>query len=224
MEQYGPKRFVGMVTDNAKNMVNMRRAVLKQFPHLIECRSACFLMCSPCLEACSNYVFHVCRCMMHCFSTCIGSVMGHKFAQGIVSQAQSVVTFFRASHKPLALLKDHAASRGIKRMLVTSNKTRFTSVHAMLSVLRLRDSLMWLVKEHRGLLSATVLAALAEHELFFLALSQLCHLLTPFTLVIHAVQSDDATMADVMRYWYFLARQMDALKAILQILASKHIA
>ena len=96
--------------------------------------------------------------------------------------------------------------------LVTSNKTRFTSVHAMLeSVLRLRGSLMWLVKEHRGLLSATVLAALAEHELFFLAPSQLCHMLMPFTLGIHAVQSDDATMADVTRH--FLARQMDSHKA-----------
>ena len=159
---------------------------------------------------------YMCRCMMHCFSTCMGSVMGHKFATSIVSQAQSLVTFFRASHKPLALLKDHAASRGIKRMLVTSNKTRFTSVHAMLeSVLRLKDSLLWVVKEHHGLLSATVLSVLAsdEHELFFLAVRQLCLLLTPFTLVIQAIQSDDATMADVMRYWYFLARQMDALKA-----------
>lgn len=69
---------------------------------------------------------------MHCFSTCMGPVMGHKFATSIVSRAQSLVTFFRASHKSLALLKEHAAGRGIKRMLVTLNKTRFTSVHAML--------------------------------------------------------------------------------------------
>lgn len=151
---------------------------------------------------------------MHCFSTCMGSVMGHPFAEGLVRRAQSIVTFYRASHKPLALLKDHAASIGIKRMLVTSNKTRFTSVHATLeSVLRLKDTLIWMVKQHRQLLSATVLTALAEHELFFLALSQLSQLLTPFTLVIHAVQSDDATLADVMRYWYFLARRMDAIKA-----------
>lgn len=132
----------------------------------------------------------------------MGSVMGHKFAQGIISKAQSVVSFYRASHKPLALLKEPAAARGIKRMLVTSNKTRFTSVHAMLeSVVRLKDTLIWMLKEHRNLLSAAVLGALAEYELFFLALTQLCQLLTPFTLVIHAVQSDDATLADVMRYW-----------------------
>ena len=111
------------------------------------------------------------------------------------------------------MLKDHAASRGIKRILVTSNKTRFTSVHAMLEfVLRLKDSLIWMIKEHKKLLSATVLTALVDYEMFFLAISQLCQLLTPFTLVIHAITSDDATLADVMRYWYFLARQMDAIK------------
>ena len=59
----------------------------------------------------------------------------------------------------------------------------------------------------------TALTALADHQKFFLGIIQLCQLLTPFTLVMYAVQSDDATMADVMRYWYFLARQMDAMKA-----------
>ncbi len=140
--------------------------------------------------------------------------MGHKFAITIVSQAQSLVTFFRASHKPLALLRETAASRGIKRMLVTSNKTRFTSVHAMLeSVLRLKDSLVFLAETQRPLLSAAVLSVLVDNDLFFLGIKQLCLLLTPFTLVIHAIQSDDATLADVMRYWFFLARQMEALKA-----------
>ena len=221
MDEYGPQRFAGLVSDNAKNMVNMRKAVLQRFPHLIECRCSVFAFfivvcdagCSTCILLKLMFL-SLCRCMMHCFSTCMGSVMGHKWAENIVSRAESVVTFFRASHKPLGLLKHNAAAKGIKRMLVTSNKTRFTSVHAMLeSVLRLRESLMWLVSEHRTLLSATVLAALADHEELFLGISQLCQLLVPFTLVIHAVQADDATMADVMRYWYFLARQMDAMKA-----------
>lgn len=59
----------------------------------------------------------------------------------------------------------------------------------------------------------TALTALADHQKFFLGIIQLCQLLTPFTLVMYAVQSDDATMPDVMRYWYFLARHMDATKA-----------
>ncbi|KAL0029083.1 hypothetical protein WJX77_005499 [Trebouxia sp. C0004] len=49
MKQYGPRKFAALVTDNARNMVNMRREVVEAFPHLIEC-----------------------RCMMHCFSTCMG--------------------------------------------------------------------------------------------------------------------------------------------------------
>ena len=150
---------------------------------------------------------------MHCFSTCMGSVMGHKFAATLVTRAQSLVSFFRASHKPLALLQEYAAAKGIKRMLVTSNKTRFTSVHAMLeSVLRLQDVLLQLAQEHSQLLSAAVLGVLAD-DMFFIQLKQLCQLLVPFTLVIHAVQSDEATLADVMRYWYYLARCMDKLRS-----------
>jgi len=38
MERYGPKRFIGLVTDNAANMVTMRNLVVKQYPHLLEVR------------------------------------------------------------------------------------------------------------------------------------------------------------------------------------------
>ncbi|KAL0029028.1 hypothetical protein WJX77_000316 [Trebouxia sp. C0004] len=83
------------------------------------------------------------------------------------------------------------------------------------SVLRLKESLLFMATEHSTLLSATVLGILADRDtvdMFFITIRQLCLLLTPFTLVIQAVQSDDATLADVLRYWYYLARQMDALK------------
>ncbi|KAL0054959.1 hypothetical protein WJX82_005172 [Trebouxia sp. C0006] len=45
------------------------------------------------------------KCMMHAFSTTMASVMGHKHATGLITRAQKLVTFFRASHQPLALLK-----------------------------------------------------------------------------------------------------------------------
>ncbi|DBA95104.1 TPA: hypothetical protein ACH3X1_002616 [Trebouxia sp. C0004] len=41
---------------------------------------------------------------------------------------------------------------------------------------------------------------------------------------IEAIQSDDASLADVMRYWHFLARSMDSIKPQLQILPSRSIA
>ncbi|DBA91141.1 TPA: hypothetical protein ACH3X1_016099 [Trebouxia sp. C0004] len=139
--------------------------------------------------------------------------MGHPYAGSIVSKAQSLVTFFRASHKPLALLKEYAKARGINCMLVTSNKTRFTSVHAMFeSVLRLKDVMLHLLDTQRHLLSAGVLAILADSELLFIGIKQICQLLVPFTLVIQAIQPDDASLADVMRYWHFLARSMDSIK------------
>ncbi|KAL0022627.1 hypothetical protein WJX77_011464 [Trebouxia sp. C0004] len=85
--KWGKDRFAAIVTDNARNMVKTRRLVLKQFPHLIEV-----------------------RCMMHAFSTTMASVMGHPFAQKLVTRAQSLVTFFRASHQPLAQM--HSLGEG----------------------------------------------------------------------------------------------------------------
>ena len=59
--------------------------------------------------------------------------------------------------------------------------------------------------QHKKLLSAAVCAILAD-DMFFFGLKQICQLLVPLTLVIQAVQSDEATLADVMRYWYFRGR------------------
>lgn len=59
---------------------------------------------------------------MHAFSTTMASVMGHPDATQLVTKAQKLVTFFRASHQPSAQLKKVAAALGIKRSLVTSNK------------------------------------------------------------------------------------------------------
>lgn len=38
MEEYGPKRFIALVTDNARGMLNMRRLLVQKYPHLIEVR------------------------------------------------------------------------------------------------------------------------------------------------------------------------------------------
>jgi len=72
--------------------------------------------------------------------------------------------------------------------------------------LQLKDSLLWVLDHHSKLLATTGIAVLAECELFSVAMQQPCSLLTLFTLVSHAIQSDDDTMADVMSNWFFLAR------------------
>jgi len=149
--------------------------------------------------------------MMHAFSTTMASVMGHPHAQDLIKRAQVLVTFFRASHQPLAFLKKLAHSMNIQRMLITSNKTRFTSVHACLeSVSRLQSALQEMARQHAHLLSRPVLQIIND-DMFFIRLKQICSLLEPFTLVIAAVQAARTTLADVMRYWLFLAKQMSSL-------------
>lgn len=143
---------------------------------------------------------------MHAFNTTMASVMGIKFASSLITQAQKIVTYFRASHMPLALLKKLAHSMGIKRMLITSNKTRFTSVHASLeSVVRLKGVLQEIARQHSSILSKSVVN-LINHDTLFARLKLLCNLLEPFSLVIAAVQAARCTLADVMRYWLFLAK------------------
>lgn len=100
---------------------------------------------------------------MHAFNTCMLSVMGHPLAQKIISQAQRLATLFRASHQPLFLLNKLAASMGVKRTLITSNKTRFSSVHASLeSVSRLQSALQELVRQHPRLCTAAVIATIGS--------------------------------------------------------------
>ena len=114
--------------------------------------------------------------------------MGHPYASGMTTQAQKLVTFFRASHQPLALLKKLAHSMGIKRMLITSNKTRFTSVHASLeSVVRLQSVLQEIARQHPAILSKCAMKTISN-DMFFVRLKQLCKLQEPFSLVIAAVQ------------------------------------
>ncbi len=143
---------------------------------------------------------------MHAFSTTMASVVGHSYATKLVTRAHRLVTFFRASHQPLAFLKQLASSLGIKRMLITSNKTRFTSVHASLeSVVRLQSALQEVNRQRPSILSDLVISII-EDEMFFVRLKQLCKLLEPFSLVIAAVQAARTTLADLMRYWLFLAK------------------
>ena len=73
---------------------------------------------------------------MHAFSLTIGSMLGHSFAKELVTEAQKVVTFFRASTRALAVLTAEARHLNISKVKpVTSNTTRFTSVHNCLASL-----------------------------------------------------------------------------------------
>lgn len=97
----------------------------------------------------ADLAYQSCRCMMHAFSLVIGSILGHPWAKDLVSKAQQIVTYFRSSHRPLALLHQEAKAMGITTGPVSANTTRFTSVHACLDSLRkLEDPLKVVVKKH----------------------------------------------------------------------------
>ena len=66
---------------------------------------------------------------MHTFNLVVGSMLGHPIGVKLVSENQTLVRYFRMSHTPNRLLTDEAKSQGIRTGLVSSNKTRFTSVH-----------------------------------------------------------------------------------------------
>lgn len=101
---------------------------------------------------------------------------------------------------PKALLEKIAKRMGIKRMLITSNKTRFTSVHASIeSVLRLQPALQEVLREEPGCLTDKLVKYISD-DMFFIMIKQLCKILEPFTLVIQAAQAACATLADGTRY------------------------
>ncbi len=148
---------------------------------------------------------------MHAFSTCMGSLLGHQWAQKLIKQVQDLITSIRASHRPKALLEQIAKRMGINRMLITSNKTCFTSVHASIeSVLRLQPALQELARQHPDCLSKQLFDCISD-DMFFIMIKQLCKILEPFTLVIQAVQAACATLADVTRYWLYLAKTISQL-------------
>ena len=75
---------------------------------------------------------------------------------------------------------------------------------------RLQNALQQLTKQYPKLVSGTV-AATINSGMFFVRLQQICKLLEPFSLVMTAVQAARTTLADVMRYWLFLAKQISGL-------------
>jgi hypothetical protein len=118
-----------------------------------------------------------------------------------VTRAQAVVTYFNASHQPLALLRAAAETLGITKGLQSSNKTRMTSVHICLESIR-DNKMAFQVLLHRHpdvIKKDAVVATLRDNE-FWGGLEALCNLLQPISQAIMAIQGANATLADVTRW------------------------
>ncbi|KAK9918755.1 hypothetical protein WJX75_006629 [Coccomyxa subellipsoidea] len=193
LESIGPKWVIALITDNAANMKAARNLVTnkKEYRHIIPL-----------------------RCYMHAFSLVIGSILSHKQATDTVKKCQRIVTYFKASHQAKARQEADAKQRGIYTGLVSSNTTRFTSVCMCIeSLLKLRRPLEAIADLQPPIITKADVRAAIDDPSFWLMLQTLAVLLRPFTLVVMAIQSKTALLADVHRYFMYLAAEIRELIA-----------
>ena len=87
---------------------------------------------------------------MHGFALLLGSMLGHSWARELVASVQRIVSYVRKSTFILGRLSDIAKQFNISTTLVTSNKTRFTSVYlCLMAFVKLESALKALVAQHK---------------------------------------------------------------------------
>ena len=131
--------------------------------------------------------------------------MAGAFATDIAVKGQRVATFIRASPLAASALAQAGRRLGISGTVLSGNATRFTSVILMLASLqRLRPALTAAIDERPDAFKAGVRAILSSRD-FWDDLSALMPTLQAFSAAITAIQSLDATLADVLLHWLRLA-------------------
>jgi hypothetical protein len=148
------------------------------------------------------------------------SILSHPYAAAVLTSAQALVSFFRASHRPYEVLKAacRAANPPVNTGLRSANTTRLTSSFDMLgSVLVPRPAFQAFafveVECDPTLLPAKQAGMLVnlKSETWWSDLQQVHELLRPFAEVVMAIQAHDSTLADVTRYWLYLNQATEAL-------------
>jgi hypothetical protein len=138
---------------------------------------------------------------MHGFNLVLGSIMAFPWAKDLVVRSQQVVTYFKASHQALAVLRAAAAKVPVQRELHSSNTTRMTSSHECTSSVQANHPAFVILmrsEDAAAVKSAPVKAILSDRA-YWDSLELLNKLLEPLTKVIIAVQGHRTTLADVCR-------------------------
>lgn len=188
MEEIGLERISAIVSDNAANMKLARNLLIKRE----DCRHI------------SNI-----RCFMHAFGVTMGSVMGHPSIKAIITLCQKIVTFVRASHITLAKLTARArdSKPAVKTGLKSSNTTRLTSI--FLCICSVLDHKRVLTSMHHAReIPSVVVSNIINDGTFWNRLSDIYHLLKPFSDVIMSIQRNESSLADVARYWIYLTQSI----------------
>lgn len=137
---------------------------------------------------------------MHGFSLVLKSVLSYPWAKDLVVRAQQVVTYFRASHAPLAALRAAAQEAGITKGLQSSNTTRFTSSYACTSSVAANAPAFHRVLSNSSVvITNTDVSDTLQDAAFWADLGKLNKVLAPLSKVIMQVQGDATTLADVVR-------------------------
>ena len=153
---------------------------------------------------------------MHAFSLVMGSMLGHPWAKDVIQKAQRLVTAFQASSKLANKLRGAASTLGLTTTLASSNQTRFTSVNLMLvSVNKHEGAFQQVARQHADILKPELREIISDRN-FWSGCETLCKLLEPFSQIITAIQLQSATLADVTRYWLYLAKALQGLLKYLQ--------
>jgi hypothetical protein len=128
------------------------------------------------------------------------SVLAFPWAKDLVVRAQQVVTYFRASHAPLAALRAAAKDLGITKGLQSSNKTRMTSSYGCTSSVEAHAPAFARMRSSSSVqITNSDVADTLTDAAFWANLSNLNKVLRHIAKVIMVVQGDATTLADVSR-------------------------
>lgn len=143
--------------------------------------------------------------LLHCCVFALSSFNIQFRCQHVGMQGQTVATFIRASPLVAAAVASAARTLSITGRVLSGNATRFTSVIRMLeSLQRLRSALVEAAQSQPSAFKPAVRAIILCRD-FWDDTAALLPILQPFAHAITAIQSLDATLADVLLHWLRLA-------------------
>jgi hypothetical protein len=188
--EVGLHRIAAIVSDSASNMVKARELFVNS-------------------DGC-KHILNV-RCFMHAFGVTMGSILGHPELKLIATMCQRIVSFVRASHAANAILHEMGKNSvpEITTGLVSSNTTRITSMFLCIESVLINKLILEDLADN-GHISKEEVKNIITNGGFWQKLRTLHHLLKPFSDVIMSIQSNDATLSDVTRYWIYLTQSLTA--------------
>lgn len=194
VDAIGPHKICGIISDDASNMRKGRNDFVKREGGKYE------------------HIFPL-RCIMHAFGLILKSLVSHSSAKEVISQAQEIVTYFRASHIPSDYIR-HAETyfgeiRSKSTGLKTSNSTRMTSIQiCCASVIMNMNALKRIASDVPECIAKQSVLHSIENPSFWIQLNELNDLMIPVCQCIMAVQSNRSRVSDVTRYWIYLTNQL----------------